>query len=943
MAFVPKRVPTRRRIGRFAVGIGVLLLVLAASIGSPLLVDWLWFSAVGYESVFLTIFRTKVLLFAAGALGFLALFAVNLGLARRLARQREDLWDFIASLETRRSDRFFYSSALAVGGLLAVFLGSWLASHWDEVARWTSAVPFDVPDPLFGRDIGFYVFQLPILRLSQTWLLVTGFVLLLTSVVVYFYKLILPQLPSAPARGDLGLPEVQVNLSLERPIKLHLSVLGALVLLCLAAGFWLEISGLVYSTRGVAFGASYTDATIYQNVLKVLAGLSLVGAIAVVVNGFLRGAQLTIVAVGLIAVTWLVGGNLLPALIQRLEVQPNELTKERPYIENNIRMTRLAYQLDAVEEQSYSAAEAVTPREVAESPGTMKNIRLWDPQPLQDTYNQIQSIRPYYQFHDTDVDRYQINGEYRQVMLSARELSPERLQQTAQTWVNQRLQYTHGYGLVMSPVNEVTPEGLPILYLRDVPPQGVLAIDRPEIYYGERATSYVIVNTREAEFDYPKGDENVFTRYQGRGGVRLDSFFPRLLFSLYFADVNILLSDALTPESQILFNRQFQERAKRVAPFLLPDADPYLVIDGGRLLWIQDAYTYTNAFPYAQPSASRRAQFNYLRNSVKIVTDAYSGQMTFYLAESEPLIQAYNHVFPGLFRPLAEMPESLRAHLRYPEDLFKEQADIYRTYHMVDPRVFYNKEDLWQIPNEIYLNERRPMQPYYVVMKLPNESREEFVLIRPYTPSGRDNMITWLAARSDGPNYGKLVAFKYPKESLVYGPMQIESRIDQDPVVSSQLTVWNQQGSRVLRGNLLVIPIGQSNLYVEPIYLQSEQSQLPELKRVILSTGGSLVMEPTVSQAIESLFRGVPTGAPAGGPDAAPAAGTAPGVSLTPDQARQLAQTLRDRATSLRRELDALERDLARLTDGLGSVGGAAAPSPSGSPEPAASPVPAGR
>lgn len=938
MVFEAKRVGGRRRTGRVLVGVGILLLILVVSIGAAALVDWLWFSAVGYASVFTTILSTRVLLFLGAALLFFALFVVNLQFARRFAQRRQDLWRFIASLEARQSDRVFSLVALTVGAAGALILGSYASGQWAAVLRLTAAQPFGIADPLFGRDVAFFVFQMPVLEFVQGWLFAAAGIIFLAVLLVYAYKLIWPQLPAAPTRADISMPEFRLDLSLDRAVKVHLGVLAAILLIILAAGFWLDIFDLVRSRRGVAFGASYTDVMVYQNVLKVLIALSLIGAVAVLSNSFTGGIQLTTVAFGLILAVWLVGGAILPALIQRFEVQPNELVKERPYIENNIRMTRLAYALDRVREETVPVQEAVTRAEIQDSPATIKNIRLWDPQPLLDTYNQIQSIRQYYDFVDADVDRYVINGEYRQVMLSARELSPEKLQQTAQTWVNRVLQYTHGFGVVLSPVNEVTTEGLPILFVRDVPPQGVIPIDRPEIYYGEKTQGYVIVDTREAEFDYPMGDENVYTRYQGEGGIPLSSYLHRLVFAWEFKDVNILLSNALTPESQILFRREIRDRIQTVAPFLSLDSDPYIVIDGGRLYWIQDAYTSTDRFPYAQPTYDGS---NYVRNSVKVVTDAYSGDMTFYLADPDPIISAYAQVFPGLFRPLSDMPETLRAHLRYPEDLFSIQAEIYRTYHMQDPRVFYNKEDLWNIPNEIYLEPPpRPMMPYYVIMRLPGESSEEFVLIRPYTPSNKDNMITWLAARSDGDNYGSLFAYKYPKESLVYGPMQIESRINQDTVISSQLTLWNQQGSRVLRGNLLVIPVGLGNLYVEPIYLQSEQSRLPELKRVVLSSGGALVMEPTVNEALASLFGGaaIPNGATGTAPSAEP------GSAAATDQAQRLAQSLRGRSAQLRQDLDALERELNQLLSTLGESpnGAAATPGPAASPVPATTPVPAG-
>jgi hypothetical protein len=493
---------------------------------------------------------------------------------------------------------------------------------------------------------------------------------------------------------------------------------------------------------------------------------------------------------------------------------------------------------------------------------TLRNVRLWDYRPLLQTYAQIQEIRLYYDFVDVDIDRYQFDGDYRQVTLAARELAPEQLRN--RTWVNEHLEFTHGYGLVMSPVNEVTPEGLPVLYVRDLPPEVSvnLRIDRPEIYYGEKGGRYVFVKTRVQEFDYPKGDTNVRTTYQGKGGVSVGSVLNRLAFALRFGDSQIFFADALTSESRILFYRNIHERVRRVAPFLAYDRDPYLVVADGRLVWLQDAYTLTDRYPYSQPVDDRFAVHadrtgNYIRNSVKVAIDAYDGTLTFYIADpTDPLIQTYASIFPQLFQPMDQMPQSLRAHIRYPEDLFRIQAQIYATYHMKDPNVFYNKEDVWAIPSEVYQGDQLPMEPYYVIMRLAGEEREEFVLILPFTPATKNNLIAWMAARCDGEHYGELVVYNFPKQELVYGPLQIEARIDQDPTISAQLSLWSQRGSRVIRGNLLVIPLGDSLVYFEPLYLQAEASQLPELKRVIVAFGEKVAMEESLEEALQVVFGG---------------------------------------------------------------------------------------
>ncbi|MBB29148.1 MAG: hypothetical protein CME25_09635, partial [Gemmatimonadetes bacterium] len=573
-------------------------------------------------------------------------------------------------------------------------------------------------------------------------------------------------------------------------------------------------------------------------------------------------------------------------VIQKLVVEPSELEKEAPYIQYNIEATNRAYGLDKIEEQSFEASEDLSWGDIEENPLTIRNVRIWDERPLKQTYQQVQEIRPYYVFPGVDVDRYTVDGVYRQVMLSARELDTNRLPSQARNWVNERLQFTHGYGVALSPVNHVSPEGLPKLMVKDIPPiadQG-LEVDRPEIYYGERTFAHVVVKTGIQEFDYPKGDENQFTTYQGSGGVELGGFFRRVAFAIRLMDVNLLLSNYISAESRILFQRQISDRVRKVAPFLFYDSDPYMVISEGRLFWIQDAYTTSDMYPYS----TRWRNINYIRNSVKVVVDAYNGAVTFYQMDTEdPIIRAYAQIFPSLFEPIESMSTELKSHLRYPIDLFRIQAARYRDYHMQDVQVFYNQEDLWEIPNEIYSDRAQMMQPYYIIIKLPGEDKEEFLLMVPYTPAKKDNMIAWLAARCDGENYGHLLVYKLPKDKLIYGPMQIEARVDQQPEISSQLTLWGQRGSEVIRGNLLAIPIERSFLYVEPIYLQARQepeeqqfsgegggeggapqgqrgrqprrqeersTAIPELKQVIVAFGGQVIMRSTFDEALTALF-----------------------------------------------------------------------------------------
>jgi hypothetical protein len=543
---------------------------------------------------------------------------------------------------------------------------------------------------------------------------------------------------------------------------------------------------------------------------------------------------------------------LLPAIVQKFKVQPNELELETPYLKHNIDFTRKAYLLDRIEERDYRALADLTIEEISQNEDTLRNIRLWDWRPIRQTFRQTQEIRLYYHFYEVDVDRYYLGKEgYRQVMLSARELA-EKLPPKARTWVNERLQYTHGYGLAMSLVSEKVEEGLPRYMVKDLPPVAAhLTVDRPAIYYGEKMPGYRIVKTKVEEFDYPRGDENVYTSYEGTGGIPINSFWRRILFAWHMSDINILLSSYITPASRIQLWRRVQERVKKIAPFLQLDSDPYLVTSGGRLYWIQDAYTVSSNFPYAEPHQGR---LNYIRNSVKVVVDAYEGSVMFYTMDpDDPVLRVYRRAFPGVFKELGELPQDLRSHLRYPEGLFAIQVDKFQTYHMTIPQVFYNQEDLWTRPQEKYAGSPIQMEPYYILMRLPGERDLQYLIMTPLTPQNRDNMIAWVAAKSDFPDYGKVVVYKLPKRRLIYGPVQIEAMIDQDDVISQQLSLWDQRGSKVIRGNLLVIPVDHSFLYVEPVYLIAEQTDIPQLKRVIVVYGKKVVMKETLERAVEAI------------------------------------------------------------------------------------------
>jgi len=813
---------------------GVLALFIFLNILKGVYTEWLWFSSLDYGSVYTTILKTKILIFFSAAIIFCILFLGNLVLATRLAPKAEaHFWPWAI---VRRLQKILRLNVILGTVLLSLIFGLAAQGNWEVVLRFFNGQPFGIADPVFHREIGFYVFSMPFFYLLRGWLLGALIITLLGSAGVYL----------------LSYTVQRLKFDLARPVLAHLGGLAIVILGLCAWGYWLGIWELVFSTRGAVFGAGYADMHAKLPAQWTLLSVVFIFMGVILVSVWRRNFRWPLYGVGAWIVAVIIVGVIFPAAVQRFQVEPNELALEKPYIEYNIQFTREAFALNRVEEQPFPAEEAPTIQDITQNEVTINNVRLWDSRPLKDTYNHIQSMRLYYDFHDVDTDRYIIDGEYRQVMLSARELSAEKLAGEAQTWVNRRLQFTHGYGAALSPVNEVSAEGLPILLVKDIPPVGDFSIERPEIYFGEKTNDYVIVGTRTEEFDYPMGDENVFTRYQGKDGISLGSFVRRLVYAWQFGDFNILISGELTPESRVLYYRNIGERVNHLAPFLKLDSDPYLVVMDGRLFWIQDAYTTTDRYPYSHPLGGG---LNYIRNSVKVVIDAYNGSITFYITDPEDaLIQTYQAIFPKLFVPAEQMPETLRVHLRYPEDFFNIQAEVYQTYHMEDARVFYNKEDLWAIPRELYFGTEQLMEPYYIIMRLPDEEKEEFLLMLPFTPVRKNNTIGWLAARCDGENYGKLLVYQFPKERLVMGPSQIENRISQDTVITEQLALWGRGGSRVIRGNLLLIPLGEALLYVEPVFLQAEAGGLPQLKRVIVAAGEQIAMDLTLRESIAAIF-----------------------------------------------------------------------------------------
>ncbi len=847
-----------RTIGVLLFG-GIILLIIFLRSFVDLYLDVLWFDHLGYLQVFLKRLYTRVALFGVGFLVSAVFLFLNGLLALRLAPKEIVLAvdDIRISFPTlQKIQKLLVATGSVVLGLI---FGGVVTARWLDVLMYLHRQPFGVDDPIFGRDVGFYVFQYPIYMLVNTWLLWLLALALGLSGVIYFL-------------GGSFFSRIR---ELRAGPKTHLSILGAAILLLVSWRFWLQRFDLLFSTSGAVFGAGYTDLHAKLPAYWILLVITAVAALAMLLASLRRGWKLVVLSAAAFIVSLILIAGVYPGLVQKFVVEPNELDKERPYIKHNIRFTRLAYDLDKIQERSFVPSGKLTLDELGKYEATIRNVRLWDWRPLHATYSQLQEIRLYYDFHDIDVDRYRLGRYYQQVMLSARELNYDQIPSQARTWVNIHLKYTHGYGLCMSPVNRVSPEGLPHFFIKDIPPKVEvdLAFLRPAIYYGEETTEYVLVRTATEEFDYPVGERNQFTSYEGSGGVPISPWLRRLAFAYKFGSSKLLLTGYLTPESRIMYRREIGERMRTIAPFLRFEGDPYPVLFQGRIVWLEDGYTTTDRFPYSERYGD---SFNYIRNSVKVVVDAYNGDVSFFVAEPEdPIVRCLGEIFPGLFKPLSEMPEDLRRHLRYPVGLFYTQARLYATYHMQDPQVFYNREDVWEIPRELYAGTEQLMEPYYVVMQLPGEEEPEYILMLPFTPKQKDNMIAWLAARCDPPYYGQMVAFLLPKQQLVFGPRQIEARIDQDPDISRLLTLWSQRGSQVIRGNLLAIPIDDDLLYVEPIYLRAETGELPELKRVVVASGNRIVMRETLEDALNVVLGGKP-------PEEGPGPSAAPTETVVP-------------------------------------------------------------
>jgi uncharacterized membrane protein (UPF0182 family) len=894
-----------------AIIVGLVVLFGLVSFGRSVYTDLLWFDSLGLRSIFLKVTVTRIALFAIGTVIAAVVLGVSLWLAHRHSAGEITLPVPEEVLNVLR--RSVTLGSIAAVLVLSLILGSVLAARWELFLRFTNSVPFSQNDPVFGLDLGFFIFNLPFYSFLQGWVLGLFIVVLLATIALHFINYSM--------RG--------VGYELNGPRLIHISIIAAVIMLAMAVGHWLDRWALVLSGDGYTFGASYTDLNARKPAMLIMTIVASAAAVLMLVNIYVRQLRIVVGAVALWIVLGLVLGSAWPSLIQRFTVTPSELDKETPYIARNIEMTRQGFALDRIEEAFYPAVSTEIGADlIRDNLQTINNIRLWDYRPLSSVYKQIQLIRPYYDFKDADVDRYYINGEYRQVLLSAREVAPEKLE--SQTWVNNKLVYTHGIGIAMSPVTEFTSEGRPEFFAKDIPTDGAipigiqdgvtppeLVVDNPRIYYGENTLDSIIVNSNQEELDYQTEQGDLIrTRYAGDGGVELSSIFRKLAYAWEFGDVNILISGEITPESRLQYRREIQERVNKVAPFLVLDSDPYIVAADGGLFWMQDAYTVTDHYPYSDPIG----EINYMRNSVKVSIDAYDGSLAFYVwDESDPIVQTYRRIFPALFKDQDEMSEGLRSHVRYPQDFFSVQAEKYIRYHMKEPNNFYSDEDLWARPNEKFGqgDDLQVVEPYYVIMKLPGEETEEFVQLLPYTPSQRQNLIGWLAARSDGENYGKLVAFNFPKDRQIDGPEQVEARIDNDQDISAWFTLRCSAGSTCIRGNLLVIPIGDSLLYAEPVYIRAEGVDFPELKRVILATAGRVVMEDSLGLALAALTGArslVDVGQPEAERAEAPAATTAP-----EDDVGQQINVLSETIDGIRDDLTSLEEAIEKLKQLTGS------------------------
>ena len=817
-------------------------------------IDYKWFSELGYTQIFLKEILTKL------KVG-LPIFIILTGLLFIYFKALKGIYNKkMLEIESDRVSKRYNKWILLFSTVLSAILSLLITNNlWYRILEYSNSTSFNVKDPIFSKDMSFYIFKLPLLEQIYSVGVMSLFIIAFVTI-VFFVGMFLMK-GQARVIEDFKAGRINVRYIYDEMINLaskQIGIMLGILFLLIAFSFVLKTYTLLYSPRGVAYGASYTDLHVTLWMYRISVVVAIVSAVLVVIAGFRKRVKLALLGpVVLIGVSIL--GNLLGLGMEAFIVSPNQLTKEEPYILDNIKYTQLAYGLDKIEEKDFPAEQNITAKSLADNQTTIENIPINDRMPTLSMYNSLQGFRRYYQFKNIDVDRYMIDGKYTQVFLSARELNQEKIDDRSKTWVNKHLKYTHGYGLAVSPTNKVNEVGQPELIVKNIPPQTdtELKIEEPRIYYGELTDDYIITNTKTKEFDYPEGDNNQEVLYEGDAGIPLN-FFNKILFAINQGSPRILLSNDITKDSKIHIDRNIADRVEKIAPFLEYDKDPYLVIDEGRLYWVIDAFTISNRYAYSEPMDEQN-KHNYIRNSVKVVVDAYNGDTDFYQVDSEdPIATTYGKIYPGLLKDISEMPEGIKNNIRYSQAMFDIQSDVYRTYHMENPTVFYNKEDVWQVANEKQSEkeEDKKIDSGYIIMKLPEREKEEFVLMVPYTPREKDNMVSWLAALNDGEDYGKLIVYKFPKQKLVYGPMQIEKRIDQDTEISKELTLLDQQGSNVIRGSLLTIPIDDSLMFVEPIYLNStgEERNLPEVKRVIVAYGDKIVMRESLQDSLNEVF-----------------------------------------------------------------------------------------
>ncbi len=859
-----------KRVGRTIIFVAVLLILFGKGLVG-LYTDWLWFDSHSYSVVFTTILMSQIKLGLLSGLLFLAIIYGNLWLAKRLVpAPPKSLFEQRLLERLGKLARRGVGIVIFVGSVLvSIFVGFNSAAFWQDWLKFLNPTQFGILDPLYGRDIAFYVFTMPFLSKLYYWLFMALFLSAVATAALYY------------AEEGIGMTNGGTRLRVHPKARVHLSILIAAMFLLKAGGYLLDMAVLGLRQGSLFYGASYADVHATLPGLWVLLVATVLGAIVVLAS--CKRDSIKPVAWsfgGLVGLSILMLG-VYPAAVQGLVVKPNEQAREREFISRAITATQKAYGLTDVAAREFPADTTLSTDQIGSNLATIQNIRLWDPQHIQEAYSQIQTIQQYYQFPDADVDRYWLTDpttgdkSYRQVWLGARELDQDALPMDSQTWVNRHFQYTHGYGYVMSPVNEVSSEGMPKFFVNDIPPKSntSLEIKNPQIYYGEMTSSHVFVKTSTPEFDYPTGSTTETTIYTGNSGVWVGNLWRRLLYAVQLSDINILLNKNYTSETRILYTRRITEMAKKLLPVLSFDRDPYLVTVDGSLYYILDAYTTSDMYPYSYKLGQEGGSgLNYIRNSAKLVINAYTGEMNAYINDRpspDPIIQTYQKMFPGVFKPMTEMPKELLDHVRYPEDLFRIQADVYATYHMTDPTVFYHKSDLWQVPDKARLGQLREggeMEPYYVTMKLPNGDSEEFILMIPFNRANKTNMVSWMCAKCDQGDYGRLVLFNFPQRKNIAGPGQIAARANQDTLISQQISLWDQSGSQVSTGNLLVIPIDTSLLYVMPVYLESVSTKIPELKRVIVVLGDRVSMQPTLAEALaEVVGVSVKTVAPAGG------------------------------------------------------------------------------